>query len=346
MSEKPSIHRVLFPEPAGKPSVAAVLKELHEGRYAPTRTDEGASNREKDNRSKREAYAITAYILEQVHPEIERAFEKDLAETGRFPNTPEDQVYLTQVIHKQRDRYADVARPILAKWVSAMEARPENDASQDVRAYRRLDELLEETRPVAELSAAYGGQVGYFIMRGVNTAAQVSWGVLEAIPLAFERHFDRVITPEEFESIAASAEPLLSMLASMHIDRFSLASEFAGKMADPSSLLREIEFPLEFFHIVEQADGNLGLAFDEIALARFQDFLRAQNEGLGFDAQDSEADSNTIVRLGCPGRDARVMGPDGKPESVIASVYRLHRDMARIYLTPNLNEYTPRLLDS
>ena len=328
------MRHTLYPEERGEP-IAQTLKQLRDHSY---NLDAHAA-REGES-VKTEIYALTAYILEQVHPEAvrhlyEREGEVAAYDNLRFPyaegatlSTSKEYAALSPSelfsrIPNIEDAYPRAFNQALKRWL----AEEETDGYA-THAWRRLSELTGQVHPGSFEEVSRGA--AEFVTRGVHTAGKVSWNIMRAIPIAYEARFSRVITPDEFRDLAKEAETLVIMLASMHISSFSNTYDFIRSRASSISRHRQLEYPLELFKL-EVKDGEPTIAFDELTVAAYEEYRQKKQVK---HVRENES------RLGCPARDARVQGATGSPESVVASVHRAYLDLAGKYLVPNLKKYT------
>lgn len=350
MSEKIPTKSILYPEKTGEP-IARKLKDLREKAYPIPDSPEDADTIElpEYEKVKTEVYALTAYVIEQVHDDAFKTLTADPntlkirdaikypvpeGEVGSFnlSKAREDFVYAEKVLGLAEQAYVSAFVDSLQKW-SDRARKGEGESQYDHRVYGRLQDLLIETTLVNTRKVNPLHHVESFIIRGANTVGSVSFDILRSIPFAYFNKYGKVISKDEYQSIAKQAEALVIQLSSLHIHSFSRLMQFtrAGSSLNRSVYL---EFPLEFFSL-EDADGSPKLVFDQNALSQFEQYKKTRG-----------GDDHDEVRLGCPARDARTESASGERNlSVVSSVYRFYGTIADALITPHLEAYTESLLE-
>ncbi len=356
MDEKrPSLRDRLFPERKGrsiKPLVGEIEARTYQPSPDPLPTFEGARPKEVRSQEKYEAYAIGAALLPDIlalieHQEVPTegpiavypnkfpndGSEFDIPRTKISEESFEDVLpyqYVTNMAYLGREYPTQFFDAAFKKWGPLMRSLP--DDAHEKRLYNRLAELGKVRGKSKELPEGYSPE--RFIFRGSATAGEVSWDILRSIPMAFHHTYGRIITPDEFRSLARSAEPLVYVLSDMlqsSISKFKAYGTFAHLYGDGPTPTG-VEFPTGLFQIVEGTDGPV-FRIDPEMLAKHDDYNRSYNMG---DAEE---------RFGCLAREVRVgERPDGTPLTIIPAVYQRYEKLAERFLVPRLEEYTTNVL--
>lgn len=343
--DKEERRKILFPQKRGEP-ITPVVEELRKGTQeiadqSKEELYEGivTGGTEQASKEKRETYAIAAYFLEKIHARIQPypkgAETLTIYNAQAYPPEPhlKMQVTLSEMLEKDylfastadiRWVYPSQFLDAMAKWQEDIIAAPED--TYDKRAHKRLASLLRQ--PHMEAMRSPEG----FLRRGAGTAADVSWSVLRAIPVAFYRAYNRTITKEEYQAIAEKAEPLIVLLSSLHLDSLRTLYRFTEDMGGLDNKSMNLEFPLEFFEIKEGKDGVKELSFDDHALLTFGTFHKVKGVGSYFN------------RFRCPALDAYTTGDDGSKENLVTNIYTQYRGYADTFIVPHLEQFTREAL--
>lgn len=335
-------------EERGEP-IARMLKELREQNHHIPVSPEDPDDIiiPEFEKIKTEVYALTAFVIERIHADAERSIREGtmaIIPVRRFPlnEFTDDRVDVESMETASprdffsktwgfQELYPTAFALGLTKWRNDALREP---GSYDARVRNRFMDLLQETVMGTRARAkddAYLPEA--FVMRGAETAASTSWGILRAIPVAYFNKFGRTITPEEYEVLAESSESLVVLLSSLHISSLTKLIDFA-KAGSRVHKAMGLEFPLELFSI-EEEEGKLTLVFDKSAI---EAYARFRGERYSYDSSEEK-------RLGCPARDARITDARGKQESIVSAIHHLHLDLARQYLLPRLEDYIEGALE-
>lgn len=344
MRKKSGIKETMLPEKAGKP-ITELAENLRKGRYdlPPILKPQNMADIEDlfegmREGEKREAYALTAYFLEKIHPLVKEPLEGGTIRIyGKRMTRPEphhvisltpedlapgaDGLFEHLVMLEYESRFKDAQH----EW--AIETRKMSPDTTERKAYERL-RTIALRRSDGETALPEE-----FIFRGAKTAGEVCWRIQRAIPVAFTRKYGRTITPAEFKDLSQSAASLVAVLSAMHLDSLNVLGKFWKKGSAANKNIG-LELPLEFMEIREDAKGKPFCAFDEEALARFNALNEAN--ALGRTGED---------RYMCPARAAKVVPPEGgKPRDLVSVIYARHVALAEAYLVPNLEFYTNEVM--
>jgi len=357
MDEKrPSLRDMIFPEPKGEsitPMVEDILAHNYQPSSDPLPEFEGVRPKEIRSREKYEAYAIGAALLPDIlalieHQEVPTegpiavyankfpvdGTEFDIPRTKISEESFQDVLpyqYVTNMAYLGREYPTQFFEAAFKKWGPLMRSLP--DDAYEKRFYNRLAELGKVRGKSKELPEGYSPE--RFIFRGSATAGEFSWDILRSIPMAFHHKYGRVITPDEFRSLARSAEPLVYVLSDMLQRSISKFKAYAtvGHLYGEGPKPTGVEFPAGLFQIVEGMDGPT-FRIDPEMLAKHDEYNRSYN------MEDLEE------RFGCLAREVKVgERPDGTPLTIIPAVYQRYQKLAERFLVPHLGEYTKNVLE-
>lgn len=364
MNGKKSQREILL----GDNGSGSIAKDLQQLRSSDAPRAENPQVIESPETIKRELYAISAFLMEGIFPQIEawikqnpntvpaRIFgEKKDGISGHEIDSP----YMTDQLQRRpvyglqyflnRTGLSEIFGEFLNKTLSekpregkATYAISIPDAKQRerlLRAYKRMEQLLADKKyePFANSKQP---TVENFIGRGANTAYNASWDMMLTIPILWRSNFGADITREEYERVIRNSRKTAVLLASMHLDNFLALQDFVDKDFAKGRFVNalishrgEPRFPAEFFVLADIGDEII-LQIDNKVLTEWEE------------AQVQKGIKLTeYKRFGCPARDTRVES-EGKKISVIDFVYDYVGGLAVKMIAPNVTKFVDDTLST
>ncbi len=211
----------------------------------------------------------------------------------------------------------DLFRDAISSWYTKHDSRtrtihPDKQTFED-KAFRRYKKIIDfAKRNNVHIPGLDMGNTAdiytRFITRGVGTAADASWGVIEVIPHVFKNKFGRKITQEEYRNILSHSFSILADFSIDHLEQgpkiLSELSDFMGK-----------SFIVSSFELVQRSNGDWALQVKPDILEE----LRKKHKKIGKSKQ-----------TGCPALAAKSKNGN----NVVAAFWRLCLDLTEAYIMP------------
>lgn len=195
----------------------------------------------------------------------------------------------------------------------------QNFSERDQAIYKRLEEVLvqEKFRRHLNKGIEFGLSPETFLGRGVNTATFESWGILISSISRYQEHFGQKLTTEVLEKVTPALKQILTRVSSLHLADFVTFSRLGNSSGPHGSPLGDVWNRMLLYS---------GSATDPKVEINPQ-FLQ--------EWRASTADEYKEWQQGCPARDVRVEGSDGKKVSMIADVFDFYKDLAERVVLPH-----------
>jgi hypothetical protein len=297
---------------------------------------------------KAQLYALSAFVLEQVFPDVERWLmhnpnrlpgKSDLVVEDGVPalflNSSSTLEWLkenpfAQIVHLMNS--TSFGSVVAAQM--KMKAEKPGLHPTFMRTHRRM-RLLLSSKKYEKFDAGKETDPDkfppIFVARGANTGYRAAWDMAVALPLVWREQFGQDMTQEEFEAIIRNSHPTASILASMHLDDLGPFFHFLQKrFKNPFRVSFDApHFPPHAFIVIPFKDSYT-LKIKPELISEWKSEVGHTKEG-------------PYVRHGCPARDAK-MGEHDK-RSIIDFTMDYVSGIASRTIFPNCTLFVDQALE-